>query len=889
MAYAKATKTLENLKSLGGNTANLSAILIENSHSVANNTSNVTVTAALYQKTGSYAQYSAPMLYVDWWDNVSNKWVNKASLNVTSINRYDTVSATATFDVSHASDGKLKGKVRARWVYDGSGSWPVQSGTVETDETALYTIPRYFTTMSISLGTRTNETSLPISWSTSETCDYVWYSLDAGKNWTAVGSTNSTSGSFTISGLAAGTSYGVYVRCRRKDSQLTTDKNGTWSTHPYPTLTSVGNTNYTIGSGAISFTLNNPLNRSCTITMVAKGEQASKDYTTSVTTTGTSVTLTPNAIKLYETIPSKTSNTATYKCTYSTLKETSLTGVYKCNSNDCIPSIVNNLNLKYKELSESVKNILGETNNQYLIQNQSELGISFTKAEPMNAASIRSYTVLINGSAVGSGLTSEPASGVYSSRGLVTYNKNINLSLRVTDSRGYTATTNAIEVKILPWSKPSIAVAAERENNFNTTTTITFDVVSFTKLLIGETDYNLGHRTLILNYCEGSSYDESKVLGGDGIPVTFVDNKPQNVVLELNQSNNYIFKVKLSDAFDYNEAYALVNRGIPIMMVDGKQLGVGVNCFPDGKGLYVDGPGKYTGVLELLGGIRGYSYNAGDANAGYVHLLDITRPASATTDMYISFDILQRNRRGSVDITFQYTTDGTFLVSKFLKKGDINVGYVHTADINGVSNIISIYLTTPAWDYGEITNIKHPSKMKSTTITWKGTFTSTKPSGWVQGTDAVYPVGTIYVSAENVSPASLFGGTWTPLYDRFLIGAGSGYSKGATGGYKATQAHTHSIPEQTVTSTGAGGHNHKYYLPPSWSFKIGTGTKNTVTDEAGSGLSDERTTSWVDNHTHSITTPATTSGSFGGGAAASATDGNMPPYLAVYMWQKTAE
>lgn len=589
MAYAQATKTLENLKSLGGNTANLSAILIENSHSVANNTSNVTVTAALYQKTGSYAQYSAPMLYVDWWDNVSNKWVNKASLNVTSINRYDTVSATATFDVSHASDGKLKGKVRARWVYDGSGSWPVQSGTVETDETALYTIPRYFTTMSISLGTRTEETKLPINWSTSETCDYVWYSLNAGQNWTAVGSANGTSGSFIIPNLAAGTSYGVYVRCRRKDSQLSTDKNGTWATHPYPTLTAVGNTNYTIGSGAISFTLNNPLNRKCTISMIAKGEQASQDYTTSVETSGTSASLTPNATELYETIPNKISNTATYKCTYSTLKESSITGVYKCNNNDCIPSIVDNLNLKYKELSDSVKNVLGESNNQYLIQNQSELGISFTEADAMNGASIASYTVLINGSVVGNGLTSAPASGVYSNRGLVTYNKNINLSLRVTDSRGFTATTNAIEVKILPWSKPSIAIAAERENNFNTTTTITFDVVNFTKLLIGNNDYNSGHRSLILNYCEGSSYDEDKVLGGDGISVEFINDQPQDVVLELNQSNNYIFKVKLSDAFDYNEAYALVNRGIPIMMVDGKQLGVGINCFPSGKGLYLNG------------------------------------------------------------------------------------------------------------------------------------------------------------------------------------------------------------------------------------------------------------------------------------------------------------
>ncbi|EKK0949069.1 pilus assembly protein [Enterococcus faecalis] len=48
--------------------------------------------------------------------------------------------------------------------------------------------------------------------------------------------------------------------------------------------------------------------------------------------------------------------------------------------------------------------------------------------------------------------------------------------------------------------------------------------------------------------------------------------------------------------------------------------------------------------------------------------------------------------------------------------------------------------------------------------------------------DYIYPIGSIYLSVNSTSPATLFGGSWTQLKDRFLLGAGSTYSSGATGG-----------------------------------------------------------------------------------------------------------
>ena len=63
----------------------------------------------------------------------------------------------------------------------------------------------------------------------------------------------------------------------------------------------------------------------------------------------------------------------------------------------------------------------------------------------------------------------------------------------------------------------------------------------------------------------------------------------------------------------------------------------------------------------------------------------------------------------------------------------------------------------------------------------------------------IYPVDSIYMSVNSTSPASLFGGTWTQLKDRFLLGAGSTYSNGATGGAATV----------TLTSDQIPSHKHK--------------------------------------------------------------------------------
>lgn len=119
----------------------------------------------------------------------------------------------------------------------------------------------------------------------------------------------------------------------------------------------------------------------------------------------------------------------------------------------------------------------------------------------------------------------------------------------------------------------------------------------------------------------------------------------------------------------------------------------------------------------------------------------------------------------------------------------------------------------------------------------------------------IYPIGSIYMSINNTNPSTLFGGTWTQLKDRFLLGAGSTYSNGATGG-EATH---------TLTESEMPAHTHK----TSFGFYETGNSGYTFAFERFANNVGERIVE--SNYT-------------GGGKP----HNNMPPYLAVYMWKRTA-
>lgn len=125
----------------------------------------------------------------------------------------------------------------------------------------------------------------------------------------------------------------------------------------------------------------------------------------------------------------------------------------------------------------------------------------------------------------------------------------------------------------------------------------------------------------------------------------------------------------------------------------------------------------------------------------------------------------------------------------------------------------------------------------------------------------VYPVGAFYFSASSDNPATLFGGTWTQIKDTFILAAGTKYKAGTTGG-EATHALT--VPEMP-------NHYHDEYVG-----------NESGDSSAPSGYIGWPSISYISGKTW-LAKLAKTSGT-GGGAA----HNNMPPYLAAYVWQRTA-
>lgn len=154
---------------------------------------------------------------------------------------------------------------------------------------------------------------------------------------------------------------------------------------------------------------------------------------------------------------------------------------------------------------------------------------------------------------------------------------------------------------------------------------------------------------------------------------------------------------------------------------------------------------------------------------------------------------------------------------------------------------------------------------------------------------AVYPVGSIYMNASNgANPSSLLGfGTWVSLgASRMLIGFDASNplfsTVGNTGGSAnaVVVSHTHTA-SLTGTAAFGGAHTHTYKT-----YGLGnnglTGNANTNSDWGYAQTGNPPNTA-EGSHSHSVSTSGTTDSS-----GASGTNANLPPYLTVYMWQRTA-
>ncbi len=127
-------------------------------------------------------------------------------------------------------------------------------------------------------------------------------------------------------------------------------------------------------------------------------------------------------------------------------------------------------------------------------------------------------------------------------------------------------------------------------------------------------------------------------------------------------------------------------------------------------------------------------------------------------------------------------------------------------------------------------------------------------AAWLTAQGA-YPIGAIYLSVTNVNPAALFGGTWERIGGRFLLGADDNYAAGSTGGESAHKLTTSEMPRHnhTLDNYNVSAGNTTAYMTVQAQAKVGYNGNVQTLYTGGDG-----------------------------------SHNNMPPYLAVYMWKRTA-
>ena len=148
---------------------------------------------------------------------------------------------------------------------------------------------------------------------------------------------------------------------------------------------------------------------------------------------------------------------------------------------------------------------------------------------------------------------------------------------------------------------------------------------------------------------------------------------------------------------------------------------------------------------------------------------------------------------------------------------------------------------------------------------------------------AAHPVGSIYESTSDQSPADLFGGTWEAMDPgRVLVSAGTAstgtvYTAGDKGGEEATGLSIANLPPHSFSGTTSddGLHEHNILAGQAWSsgaqparlsYRDNNGLTNFKTDAAGL-------------HHHTFTTNTLGSG---------IKHNNMMPYEVIYRWKRIA-
>lgn len=504
---------------------------------------------------------------------------------------------TKTVRVNHNANGTKSGvALSASWRFSGTYSG-VSIGTITASTTVtLNSIDRTAPTVSCSVSNITAN-GFTISASSSATSDIWQYSLNGGSTWTQFSTTAGTSASITLSSLSPNTTYSVRVRARKRTNQVY----GTSSTVSAKTL-----------GGAVILSCGNFAADASTVNLSLRVTVYNAAYTNYITikngsttylsltgrtwaagTASRTITLTSaERTTLLNAMASLKSFTATIELVTKS-GNTQIGNASTCTCTISTTEANSGPTLSGFTFADSYSTTTAITgNDQVLIQSYSRLTVTPGTATAKNGASIVSY------SAVCSGVTKSNTTGAALSLGTIGTSGTRDITLTVTDSRGYTASVTK-SVTVVPYSKPKVnSVSLRRTNEIETEmqlvfngsiSAITVDGAQKNSLLYVRYRYKL---TSASSYNAYTSILASVTASGTSFSFSNLE------LCNLNAEASYDFHLQIRDKLDSLtslDLYFVVPQGTPLVALRKKM--VGINTPNPAAALHVVGDTRIEGTL----------------------------------------------------------------------------------------------------------------------------------------------------------------------------------------------------------------------------------------------------------------------------------------------------
>lgn len=505
------------------------------------------------------------------------------------------IASGTTDAIKHNSDGTktitFSAKIKA-------SSFGV-SAAIE-DSFTLKTISRHFTSKPTFSKNSKTETTYTFNWNTSETCSRVELHLNGSSTANAVWTGSAKSGTITATNLTPGKSYSAYIKCTRKDSNLTSnsDTKTGYETYGYPKCEVAPD--FIIGN-QVSLRFYNPLNRTIKIQMWSHTGGFVSDMIT--INGGNTYTGFGDIVgRLYSSIPYSNGSRYNIDVYYNGNKNVKEGGTYYIRGNE-VPTFNGNINIfsdKYYSLTGNIyKVILGYSNVMATIPYSQ-------KASGNNFSSISKYRMNVGNQ------STEVNEDVNSDISMMLENVTSNqVTVAAIDTRGLTTSRTVLLEAINYFNIKINSLSAKRTNNIEPETTLNFNI-SFWNGNFGAVTNTI--KTIYYKYKKTT--ESTWITGTTNLTYNISGNTATGSVIikgdlgdeGFNIENSYNLYLYVKDELSETNAYYILSTGLPAIAIYGNKVAIGqkynINDSKDvlqvGGNAYIQGmlSHHYTGAFN---------------------------------------------------------------------------------------------------------------------------------------------------------------------------------------------------------------------------------------------------------------------------------------------------